>query len=67
MAEKDKKKDKKKKKKKAQLVLRPPPDPLSASAVRNAHFMAFNAAIFLRIRGLPWPLDKSKKKSKKKK
>ncbi|GFT85389.1 hypothetical protein NPIL_477551 [Nephila pilipes] len=65
MAEKGKKDGQKKKKKKDRLIMRPPPDPTSAPAVRNAYHMSFNAAIFLKIRGLPWPFDKKEKKPKK--
>ncbi|GBM79228.1 hypothetical protein AVEN_250865-1 [Araneus ventricosus] len=59
-----KKKEGNKKGKKGKLVMRPPPDPLSAAAMENGHHMSFNAAIFLKNRGFPWPFDKQQKGSK---
>ncbi|KAF8792307.1 hypothetical protein HNY73_003921 [Argiope bruennichi] len=62
---KEKKKEGNKKAKKAKPVMRPPPDPLSSAALENGYHMSFNAAIFLKSRGFPWPFDKPQKGSKK--
>lgn len=55
----------KKKDEKAVVDLRPKPDILGPSAMMNAYYISYNAAIFLKHRDLPWPLAKPDKKKKK--